>query len=160
MRIFIPILLAICACSAEKKSSEDPKPFSCPTEISSKTVLPPGSKTYGKLVGLKVLYHTGLATGQPEEAMPQGFAEEITEEWENAPDGSEQDIEEYSPNKHPELNLMCDYLPKSKYDARVGFDKAEGRVTLLIPLPDSVGLNCTLKRNPDIDKYSAVCIVK
>jgi hypothetical protein len=142
------------------KSEKNQKTISCPSDISDTTSLPSGSKTYGKLFESKKLFEVGLATGQPKEAMPRGFAEEITEDWEKVPGGGVQDIEEYRSNEHNRLNLKCDYWPKDKYDAGAGYDKDDGRVTLLMPLPDSANLKCTLMRNTTKVKFSAVCECK
>lgn len=151
-------LLLLAACNAEKRINILPSQISCPTQLSESSELKPGSIKYGMLnKSEKILLRVGLVTGGPSDTIDPSFDEEHIDEWENTPEGARA-IWEYPRGRHDGMNLRCDYWPKGKYDGRGGgYQKVDGRVTLLLPLPDSANFKCTFIRNAEKLKFSATC---
>lgn len=155
------LFLMLVACDAKSKSEGLPTRISCPERMSDTTHLKPGAIKLGILTPAeKILQRVGLVEGLPSDTLNPIFSDEIIEEWEDTQEGARA-IEEYYPGKHDGLHLRCDYWPKGKYDGRAGgYQKADGRVTLMLPLPDPPGLNCTFIRNPDEYRFHAACELK
>lgn len=148
------------ACSGETEVRKKPASLSCPDHVSESTVMKPGYLKYGQLKGLKILYETILVTGGLIDTVNWYWAEDPIDEWDATPEG-DRSVANYEGVNHDGMSLRCDYFPKGKYDGRSGgYTKADGRVTLLIPIPDSADVVCTFIRNPEELKFSANCILK
>jgi hypothetical protein len=160
MKLIAPFLLLLTACRAEKNPDNVRNPVACPSEVTEKSRFKPEVQKYGIFLGDKILYAATLVTGGPSDTIHPAYAEDPPDEWEDSPEGARA-VVEYDPGTHDGMNLLCDYFPKGKYDGRAGgFQKPDGRVTLLLPLPDPAGLKCTFIRNPDKDKFSGKCELK
>lgn len=158
MRLILAILVCLSACNAQKQSGNRESAISCPSTVSKPFELKAGWKAFGIPAGSKILYHSTLVTGGPSDTVNPEFDEEHIDEWENTPDGFRANLD-FFPGKHDGLNLRCDYFPSGLYDGRMDgtYQKTDGAVTLLLPLPDKAGLNCVFLRNPEKKKFEATC---
>lgn len=159
-RISAAVFLLIAGCSSEKKSNGPPSFLECPSLVSDTSTLNPEILKLGRLTQTdKILYHVGLNWGRPatSDTLEPDFDDEHVDEWESTPDG-EMAIWEYERGRHNGMELRCDYFPKDKYSGLgEGYEKSDGPITLLIPIPDSANFNCKFVRNPSKYKFSAAC---
>lgn len=151
-------LLTANACKAEKKNILNPDRISCPSNISDSSRLGRGDFKIGILTRAeKFLFATGLVDALPEDTVAPVFSEEHIDEWDVTSEGAVATWE-YNPGQHDGKYLSCQYRPKEGYDWKgAAFQKANGPVIILIPIPDPPGVRCKFIRDPEKWKYSATC---
>jgi hypothetical protein len=121
-----------------------PTALACPKALSSKTVLPAGAHVIGNVAEKSLpIWTAGLALGKVSDIQGRDFAEEILDEWQTLPNGSEQTIAQYDAN-HSDLMLKCTYAASR---AQSG-DQNSNSTILFIPLPVKA-IQCKITKKND-----------
>ncbi len=115
----------------------------CPKALSSKTVLPAGAHVVGNMTVKSLpMWTAGLALGKVSGIKGRDFAEEILDEWESLPNGSEQTIAQYDAN-HSDLMLKCTYAASRAQSS----DQNSKSTIVFIPLPTQAVSCKIIKKN-------------